>query len=163
MDSTKKVGKKLSGAGQRSAEWFTSIGNEYSQIISFVLTCEESAQKLRPMCQGVMDRIRLANQPVPKVLYVDRGCCRSQGVSAVDTLFQPWIGSGMVVRPDIFYLIHRFDAAIRLESHFKYAAYNSAVSGAVMAYNRENLELLISAVRAKIPTLVSGNTSPVSS
>ncbi|KAK3565379.1 hypothetical protein QTP86_007112 [Hemibagrus guttatus] len=38
MDSTKKVVKKLSGEGQGSAEWFTSIGNEHSQIVSFVLT-----------------------------------------------------------------------------------------------------------------------------
>ncbi|KAJ4921706.1 hypothetical protein JOQ06_002006 [Pogonophryne albipinna] len=61
MDSTKKVVKKLSGQGRGSAEWFTSIGNEYSQIVSFVLTCEESAQKLQPVCRGVMERFRRAN------------------------------------------------------------------------------------------------------
>ncbi|KAK9533162.1 hypothetical protein VZT92_008310 [Zoarces viviparus] len=33
MDSTKKVVKKLSGEGRGSAEWFTSIGNEHSQIV----------------------------------------------------------------------------------------------------------------------------------
>ncbi|KAI4795725.1 hypothetical protein KUCAC02_029693 [Chaenocephalus aceratus] len=101
--------KKLSGQGRGSTEWFTSIGNECSQIVSFVLTCEESAQKLLPMCRGVMDRFRLANQPVPKILYIDRGCCRAMGPTAVETMFQEWFDGGMVVRLDMFHWIHRFD------------------------------------------------------
>ncbi|KAL7826271.1 hypothetical protein SRHO_G00340090 [Serrasalmus rhombeus] len=150
----KKVVKKLSGEGAGSAEWFTSIGNEHSQIVSFVLTCEESAEKLQPMCHGVMNRFRLANQPVPKILYVDCGCCRAQGRTAVETSFQPWVDNGMVVRLDIFHWIHRFDAAIRTESHSKYATFKSALAGAVLAYNRTDLELLIKAVRAKdLPAL----------
>ncbi|XDV45331.1 hypothetical protein PO909_013447 [Leuciscus waleckii] len=151
MDSTKKVVKKLSGEGKGSAEWFTSIGNEQSQIVSFVLTCEESTECLRPMCQGVMERFEQANQPVPHILYVDRGCCRAQGPTAVETLFQTWVDKGMVVRLDIFHWIHRFDAAIRTESHSKYAVFKSALAGAVLAYNRADLELLIKAVRAKDP------------
>ncbi|XP_074467496.1 uncharacterized protein LOC141753071 [Sebastes fasciatus] len=152
MDSTKKVMKKLSCEGQGSAEWFTSIGNEHSQILSFVLTCEESTQKLEPMCRGVMERFRLANRPVPKILYVDRGCCCEQGPTSVETLFQPWVDNGMVVRLDIFHWIHRFDAAIRTESHCKYAVFKSALAGAVLAYNCTDLELLIKAVRAKDPS-----------
>nr|XP_008281292.1 PREDICTED: uncharacterized protein LOC103358197 [Stegastes partitus] len=158
MDSTKKVVKKLSGEGQGSAEWFTSIGNEHSQIVSFVLTCEESTEKLGPMCRGVVDRFRLANQPVPKILYVDRGCCRAQGPTAVEALFQPWVDCGMVVRLDIFHWIHRFDAAIRTESHAKYAAFKSALAGAVMAYNRTDLELLIKAVKAKNPAALQSTS-----
>lgn len=39
--------KELSGEGKLTAEWFTSIGNEHSrnehsQIVSFVLSYEES-------------------------------------------------------------------------------------------------------------------------
>ncbi|KAJ8370303.1 hypothetical protein SKAU_G00103350 [Synaphobranchus kaupii] len=151
MDSTKKVVKKLSGEGGGSAEWFTSIGNEHSQIVSFVLTCEESTEKLEPMCHGVMEWFRLADQPVPKILYVDRGGCRAQGPTALETLFQPWVDNGMVVRLDIFHWIHRFDAAIRTDSHSKYTAFKSALAGAVLAYNRTDLELLIKAVRAKDP------------
>ncbi|XP_034051563.1 uncharacterized protein LOC117532359 isoform X3 [Gymnodraco acuticeps] len=150
MDSTKKV-VKLSGQGRGSAEWFTSIGNEYSQIVTFVLTCEESAQKLLPMCRGVMDRFRLANQPVPKILYIDRGCCRAKGPTALETMFQEWFDGGMVVCLDIFHWIHRFDAAIRTDAHSKYAMFKSALAGAVLAYNRTDLELLIEAVRAKDP------------
>ncbi|KAL6490798.1 hypothetical protein MHYP_G00011430 [Metynnis hypsauchen] len=73
MDSTKKVVKKRSGEDAGSDEWFTSIGNEHSQIVSFVLTCEGSAEKLQPMCHGVTNRFRLANRPVPKILDVDNG------------------------------------------------------------------------------------------
>ncbi|KAK1888878.1 Non-toxic nonhemagglutinin type D [Dissostichus eleginoides] len=151
MDSTKKVVKKLSGQGRGSAEWFTSIGNEYSPIVSFVLTCEESAQKLQPMCRGVMERFRLANQPVPKILYIDRRCCRAQGPTSAETMFQEWFDGGMVVRLDIFHWIHRFDAAVRTDSHSKYAVFKSTLAGAVLAYNRTDLELLIKAVRAKDP------------
>ncbi|XP_048885476.1 uncharacterized protein LOC125751053 [Brienomyrus brachyistius] len=151
MDSTKKVVKKLSGEGHGSAEWFTSIGNEHSQIASFVLTCEKSTKELQPMCHGVVERFRLADRPVPKILYVDRGCCRAKGPTAVETLFQPWVDNGMVVRLDISHWIRRFDAAIRTESHCKYATFKSAVAGAVLAYNRTDLELLIKAVRAKDP------------
>ncbi|KAK7131740.1 hypothetical protein R3I93_018338 [Phoxinus phoxinus] len=151
MDSTKKVVKKLSGEGKGSAEWFTSIGNEFSQIVSFVLTCEESVEKLGPMCRGVVERFRLANQPAPKILYIDRGCCKAQGPTALETLFQPWVDDGMVVRLDIFHWIHRFDAALRTEAHAKYAAFKSALAGSVLAYNREDLQLLITAVRARDP------------
>nr|XP_055036624.1 uncharacterized protein LOC129423839 [Misgurnus anguillicaudatus] len=153
MDSTKKVVKKLSGEGKGTAEWFTSIANEHSQIVSFVLTCEESTERLKPMCQGVMDRFHQANQPVPKILYIDRGCCRAQGPTALECLFQTWVDSGMVVRLDIFHWIHRFDAAIRTDSHSKYAVFKSALAGAVLAYNRADLDLLIKAVRAKNPTV----------
>ncbi|CAM4515114.1 unnamed protein product [Leuciscus chuanchicus] len=57
----------------------------------------------------------------------------------------------MVVRLDIFHWIHRFDAAIHTERNSKYAVFKSALAGAVLAYNRADLELLIKAVRAKDP------------
>lgn len=108
-------------------------------------------EKLGPMCRGVMERFRLANQPVPGILYIDRGCCKAQGPTAVETLFQPWVDNGMVVRLDIFHWLHRFDAALRTEAHSKYATFKSALVGAVLAYNREDLQLLIAAVRARDP------------
>ncbi|XP_033999550.1 uncharacterized protein LOC117493205 [Trematomus bernacchii] len=80
------------------------------------------------MCRGVMERFRLANQPVP------------QGPTSAETMFQEWFDGGMVVRLDIFHWIHRFDAAVRTDSHSKYAV-----------FNRTDLELLIKAVRAKDP------------
>ncbi|XP_041936831.1 uncharacterized protein LOC121698625 isoform X3 [Alosa sapidissima] len=126
MDWTKKVVKKLSGEGKGSAEWFTSITTS-----TFELTCEESVEKLEPICRGVMERFRLSNQPVPQILYMDRpvpqvlymdrpvpqvlymerGCCRAQGPTAVETLFQPWVDNRMVVRLDVFHWLHRFNAS----------------------------------------------------
>ena len=141
----------MSGEGRGSAEWFTSLGNEHCQIVSFVLTCEESTEKLMPMCRGVVERFRLARQPTPKILYVDRGCCCVQGPTALENMFQPWVEDGMVVRLDIYHWIHRFDVAIRTETHCKYQVFASALAGAVLAYNRSDLELLIKAVRAKDP------------
>lgn len=91
------------------AQIFTSIGNEHSQIVSFVLTCEGSTECLEPM-----DRFQQANQHVPKIFYVDCGCCRAQGRAAVETLFQGWVDNGMVVHLDIFHWIHRFDAFLTL-------------------------------------------------
>nr|XP_055033530.1 uncharacterized protein LOC129421673 [Misgurnus anguillicaudatus]XP_055035580.1 uncharacterized protein LOC129423120 [Misgurnus anguillicaudatus] len=106
------------------------------------------------MCRGVMKRFRLANQPVPKILYIDRGCCKAQGPTAMETLFQPWVDDGMVVRLDIFHWLHRFDAALRTEARSKYGAFKSALVGAVLAYNREDLQLLIKAVRARDPAIM---------
>ena len=51
--------KKLSPEDKGSAEWF--IGNKHSHMVSFVLTCEESTDKLTPMCRGVMERLQLAS------------------------------------------------------------------------------------------------------
>ncbi|XP_028974250.2 uncharacterized protein LOC109615194 [Esox lucius] len=107
------------------------------------------------MCRGVMERSRLANQPVPKIMYVDRGCGRVQGPTALGIWFQPWVDNGMVVRLDIFPWIHRLNAATRTESHSKYATFKSALAGAVLAYNRTDLKLLIKAVRAKDPAKLS--------
>ncbi|KAI4802490.1 hypothetical protein KUCAC02_020324 [Chaenocephalus aceratus] len=76
------------------------------------------------MCRGVMDRFQLAYQPVPKILYIDRGCCRAQGPTAAETMFQEWFDGGMVVRLDIFHWIHRFDAAVRTDSHSKYGVFS---------------------------------------
>ncbi|XP_073767304.1 uncharacterized protein si:ch211-243p7.3 isoform X2 [Danio rerio] len=101
------------------------------------------------MCQGIMDRFQQASQPVPKILYVDRGCCCAQGPTAVENLFQTWVDGGMVIRLDLFYWIHCFDAAIRTDSHSKYTVFKSALAGAVLAYNRADLQLLIKAVRAQ--------------
>ncbi|KAK3567644.1 hypothetical protein QTP86_020423, partial [Hemibagrus guttatus] len=70
-----------------------------------------------------------------------------KGRTAVETMFQPWVDNGMVVCLDIFHWIHRFDAAIRTESHSKYAAFMSALAGAVLAYNRADLELLVKALK----------------
>ncbi|XP_062393947.1 uncharacterized protein LOC134082321 [Sardina pilchardus] len=147
-DSTKKICKKLSGDGKGTAEWCTNVANERGQILISVLTCEESLDKMRPMAEGLMARYERAGEAPPELLYVDRGCCRVLGVSSVEQLFSGWAEAGMLVRLDVFHWIHRFDAALRTDHHPKYALFKSALSAAVFAYNKDDMALLLHAIRA---------------
>ena len=72
---------------------------------------------LLPMCREVVEGFEMANQPVPKILYVGRGCCCAHGSTAVETLLRPWVDRGMNVQLDIFHWIQLFDAAVRSDSH----------------------------------------------
>ncbi|KAK0138577.1 hypothetical protein N1851_024889 [Merluccius polli] len=58
----------------------------------------------------------------------------------------------MLIRLDIFHWIHRFDAALRTAHHPKYALFKSVLSGAVFSYNRDDVALLLHAIRAGHPT-----------
>ncbi|XP_073718453.1 uncharacterized protein [Misgurnus anguillicaudatus] len=78
---------------------------------------------------------------MPINLYIDRGCCKAGSDGRGDSL-----GDGMVVRLDIFHWLHRFDAALQTEAHSKYVTR--------LAYNREDLQLLIKAVRARHPAIM---------
>ncbi len=113
-----------------------------------VLTCEESLDKMRPMAEGLIARYRRAGEAPPEIMYVDRGCCRVHGVSSLEQLFGEWVESGMMVRLDIFHWISRFSAALRTDHHPKYALFKSALSAAVFAYNKDDMALLIQAIRA---------------
>lgn len=146
-----QICNKLSGAGRDTAEWCTNVGNEFGQIVTCVLTCEESVEKLKPMSVGLMKRYEQAEEPTPQIMYVDRGCCRQYGATAVEQLFDRWVDAGMIVRLDAWHWMHRFDAAVRTESHTKYGLFKSALSGSLFAYNRADIDLLIQAVRAGSP------------
>ncbi|CAM4515131.1 unnamed protein product [Leuciscus chuanchicus] len=154
-DSTKKVKKIKSDYLQetfRGRERHTNVANELGQILISVLTCEESLAKLRPMAEGLTERYRRAGEAPPEVMYVDRGCCRVHGVSSVEQLFGEWTDGDMLVRLDIFHGIHRFDAAVRTHRHPKYALFKSALSALVFAYNKDDIALLVQAIRAGHPT-----------
>lgn len=51
-----QICKKLSGDGRGTAEWCTYVANELGQILTSVLTREESLEKLCPMAEGLMER-----------------------------------------------------------------------------------------------------------
>ena len=150
-----QICKKLAGAGSGTAEWCTNVGNELNQVLTSVLTCEESVEKLQPMAQGLMERYSRAGESPPELMYVDRGCCRVHGISSIENLFSDWVDSGMVIRLDIFHWIHRFDAALRSDHHAKYALFKSALSAAVFAYNKDDMALLVKAIRAGSATKYS--------
>lgn len=52
-----------------------------------------------------------------------------------------------MVRLDIRHWLHRWDAVVIKQSHAKYGLFMSALAGAVLAYNRDDMSLLIQAVR----------------
>ncbi len=142
-----QICKKLSGAAKGTAEWCTNVGNEYSQILACVLTCEESVARLKPM----MDRYSRADEDPPVLLYVDRDCCTQKGPSCHEQLFDEWVEAGMAVRLDPWHWMHRFDAAIRTDAHPKYAVFKSALSGALFAYNKADLDVVMASIRAGLP------------
>ena len=69
----------------------------------------------------------------------------------MEVLFKKWVDLGMVIRLDIFHWLHRFQTAIRTESHPKYGLFVSCLSGAVLAYNKEDMDRVIAAKRAGDP------------
>ncbi|ROL45609.1 hypothetical protein DPX16_17725 [Anabarilius grahami] len=150
--SVSVICKKLSGDGRGTAEWCTNVAKELGQILTSVLTCEESLEKLRLLAEGLMERYRRAGEAPPEIMYVDCGCCRVHGVSSVEQLFGEWTDRGMLVQLDIFHWIHRFDAAMWTDHHPKYAPFKSALSAVVFAYNKDDIALLVQAIRAGHPT-----------
>ncbi|XP_028298128.1 uncharacterized protein LOC114460375 isoform X4 [Gouania willdenowi] len=71
---------------------------------------------------------------------------------SLEKLLREWAECGMMVRLDIFHWIKRFDAAIRTDHHAKYALFKSALSAAVFSYIKDDMALLIQAIRAGHPT-----------
>ena len=100
------------------------------------------------MAKGVIQRYEQAGEAAPELMYVDRGCCRERGSTSTEILFEEWVGSGMLIRLDAWHWMHRFDCAVRTDSHPKFAVFKSALAGALFAYNKSDMELLVKAVRA---------------
>lgn len=57
------------------------------------------------------------NQSPKPVLYMDCGCCRGQGLTAVETLFQPWVDNGMVVCLDMSHWFNEAICTVTLQVH----------------------------------------------
>ena len=53
----------------------------------------------------------------------------------------------MVIRLDIRHWLHRWDAAVIKQSHAKYGTFMSALAGAILAYNKDDMLMLVKAVR----------------
>lgn len=58
-----------------------------------------------------------------------------------------------MVRLDIRHWLHRWDAVVIKQSHAKYGVFMSALAGAVLAYNKVDMMLLVQAVRSGNPEL----------
>ena len=53
----------------------------------------------------------------------------------------------MVIRLDIWHWLHRWEAVVIKQSHAKYGVFISALAGAVLAYNKHDMNQLIQAIR----------------
>ena len=65
----------------------------------------------------------------------------------MENLFGDWVKRGTVIRLDIRHWLHRWDAVVIKQSHGKYGAFMSAMAGAVLAYNKADMMLLVQAVK----------------
>ncbi|KAI8485803.1 hypothetical protein Bbelb_363550 [Branchiostoma belcheri] len=155
IDGTKKILKKIYGAGQGTMQYVTSVLNEWGQFLSTVVVASESEGCYRRLARGLVARFQRAKAPAPKVIYADNNCCRDSGSSFLEVLFQDWVREGTVIRLDVRHWLHRWDAVVVKRSHAKYGAFMSALAGAVLAYNREDMMLLVRAVRNEDPDTYS--------
>lgn len=88
------------------------------------------------------------DNPTCNTFYTKRHVIfRDSGSSFLEHLFGDWVKQGTVIRLDIRHWLHRWDAVIIKQSHAKYGAFMSAMAGAVLAYNRADMTLLVQAVR----------------
>ncbi|KAI9541920.1 hypothetical protein NQZ68_026385 [Dissostichus eleginoides] len=145
MDSTKKITKKLAGNAKGTALWVTSIGNEVGQIVTSVLTVQEGPG-LDTMASGVMERYRQAAVPPPVLLYVDCGCCVSDGTSMLHSRFSDW--PDLHIRLDIWHFMRRLAVGCTTDAHPLYPTFMGCLSACIFEWDARDLTLLRQAKRA---------------
>ncbi|XP_043092078.1 uncharacterized protein LOC122342363 [Puntigrus tetrazona] len=148
MDSTKKITKKLAGHGRGTALWVTSIGNEVGQIVTSVLSVQEGPGLSR-MVAGVMERYRKAAIPPPVLLYVDCGCCVSDGAtSKLQTRFGEW--PDLHIRLDIWHFMRRLAVGCTTDAHPLYPTFMGCLSACIFEWDAGDLSLLRQAKRKQM-------------
>ncbi|KAJ4919490.1 hypothetical protein JOQ06_025908 [Pogonophryne albipinna] len=150
------VTKKLAGTASDTAAWVTNVGNEYGQVLISVLNCSEGAEGLSSMAAGLMRRYRLAGVPPPQLIYVDRDCCKRDGVSKTAALFQEW--GQLVVKLDIWHLMRRFAAGVTTESHELYPAFMRQLSLCIFEVDPGDARRLTEAKRSQLEGKLVGLT-----
>ncbi|KAM4541695.1 uncharacterized protein PAE49_018621 [Odontesthes bonariensis] len=139
LDSTKKITKKLAGHSKGTALWVSSVGNELGQILNSVLTVQEGPG-LDRMAAGLMERYRQAGVAPPKVLYVDCGCCITDGLSKLQARFGEW--PDLHIRLDIWHFMRRLAVGCTTDAHPLYPAFMRALSSCIFEWDAGDLDLL---------------------
>ncbi|XP_038586329.1 uncharacterized protein LOC119911504 [Micropterus salmoides] len=147
MDSTKNITKKLAGHGRGTALWLTSISNEVGQVLTSVLTVQEGPG-LDRMVSGVMERYRQACVPPPVLLYVDCGCCVSEGESKLQTRFAQW--PDIHIRLDIWHFMRRLAVGCTTDAHPLYPTFMGCLSACIFEWDAGDLSLLRQAKREQL-------------
>ena len=78
--------------------------------------------------------------------------------SFLENLFGDWVKRGTVIRLDVRHWLRRWDAVVIKQSHAKYGAFMSSMAGAVLAYNKADMMLLVRAVKLGNKELYDGYT-----
>ncbi|CAL8271039.1 unnamed protein product [Merluccius merluccius] len=145
--SLSMITKKLAGHGKGTGLWVTSIGNEVGQIVTCVVTVQEGPG-LDRMVAGVMERYRQAAIAPPLLLYVDCGCCISEGSSKLQTRFGEW--PDLHIRLDIWHLMRRLAVGCTTDAHPLYPTFMGCLSACIFEWDAGDLSLLRRAKREQL-------------
>lgn len=148
LDGTNKICHKLQGTAACSASWTTSVANESGEVLVSVLTTSEDRLSLQPMADGLMQRFERNNWNSPRIMYVDRDCCKSDGPSRFQQLFIGW--PRLQVRLDSWHFMRRLGAGCVSESHPLHGAFMSALSDCIFAIDAADIGLLRAAKRGEL-------------
>lgn len=158
IDSTKKITQKLQGVASKSAAWCTNVGNERGEVLVSILTTSECLSNLKRLADGLMNRYQEANHPHPTLLYTDRECCREDGGSKFNELFDRW--PDLKVRLDSWHFIRRLSKACVNESHPLYGTFMAKISASLFAWDDGDVQLLLEAKKGELKMAGVVNPSP---
>jgi len=101
------------------------------------------------MTAGLVNCYKVANQPQPKVIYVDRDCCAMHRPPKVVGVFQDW--ENLLVRLDIWHFgIWRFAAAFTTESHQLYGVFLLRLSHCIFVWDNDDAQSLSASKRGEL-------------
>ena len=92
------------------------------------------------MVSGVTERYRQAAVPPPVLLYVDCGCCVTQGASKLQTRFAEW--PELHIRLDIWHFMRRLAVGCTTDAHVLYPTFMGGLSASIFEWDAGDLALL---------------------
>jgi len=103
---------------------------------------------LQQLAEGLMTRYQKAGQHPPQVLYTDRDCCKTEGLSKYNDLFDKW--PEMQVRLDVFNFMRRLAAGVTTESHPLYGTFMNCLSCTIFEWDKDDYERLCQAKKGQL-------------
>lgn len=109
------------------------------------------------MAAGLMTRYRLAGEASPKIMYMDRDCCRQHGPCRVNAMFAEW--DELQVRLDIWHFMRRFAAGVTTEAHPLYGIFMARLSTCIFEWDPEDVAALRRAKEGELTAKKVGHIS----
>ncbi|KAJ4949420.1 hypothetical protein JOQ06_020935 [Pogonophryne albipinna] len=120
-------------------EWLNRLAHYLGECADFV------GPALDTMASGVMERYRQAAVPPPVLLYVDCGCCVSDGTSMLHSRFSDW--PDLHIRLDIWHFMRRLAVGCTTDAHPLYPTFMGCLSACIFEWDARDLTLLRQAKR----------------